>query len=45
MASLNKKAKAKNSYLYSGAEKLKGIKMKRTMYYTKADRAVLKKIG
>ena len=38
MASENKKKKAKNSYLVSGAEKQKGIKLKRTMYYTKADR-------
>lgn len=38
MASANKKKKAKNSYLFKGAEKLKGIKFKRLMYFTKADR-------
>lgn len=38
MASANKKKKAKNSYLFNGAEKLKGIKFKRLMYFTKADR-------
>ena len=38
MASENKKNKAKNSFLYSGAEKCKGMKLKRILYYTKADR-------
>lgn len=38
MASINKKKKAKNSYLLNGAEKEKGIKIKRLMYFTKADR-------
>ncbi len=42
MASQNKKKKAKNSFLYSGAEKCKG-RLKRIMYYTKADRARNKK--
>ena len=45
MTSENKKRKAKNSYLYNGAEKHKGIKLKRIMYFTKADRANNKKIG
>lgn len=39
MASNNKKRKAKNSYLINGAEKSQGIKIKRVMYYTKADRS------
>ena len=43
MASENKKRKAKNSYLYNGAEKHKGIKLKRIMYFTKADRTANKK--
>lgn len=37
MASENKKHKAKNSHLYSGADKLDG-KLKRTMYFTKRQR-------
>lgn len=44
MASVNKKKKAKNSYLSNGAEKQKGIKMKRLMYFTKYDRVKNKKI-
>lgn len=43
MASVSKKKKAKNSYLRGGAEAQKGIKMKRHMYYTKADRQKIKK--
>lgn len=42
MASQNKKNKAKNSYIMGGAEAQKGIKCKRTWYYTKADRAANK---
>lgn len=42
MASQNKKRKAKNSYIMNGAESQKGIKCKRTWYYTKADRAANK---
>lgn len=38
MASQNKKKKAKNSYIYNGAEAQKNIKCKRTWYFTKADR-------
>ena len=41
MASENKKRKAKNSYLISGADKLDG-KMKRIMYYTKRQRSQMK---
>ena len=41
MASENKKRKAKNSYLTSGADKLDG-KMKRIMYYTKRQRSQMK---
>ena len=37
MASLNKKRKAKNSYLHNGADK-KDDKLKRFMYYTKRQR-------
>lgn len=44
MASLNKKKKAKNSYIHNGAESQKGIKLKRIFYYTKADRIKNKKI-
>ena len=44
MASKNKKNKAKNSYIEGGAEKQKGIKLKRVWYYTKADRKNNKKI-
>ena len=43
MASENKKRKARNSYLYSGADKL-DCKMKRTMYYTKRQRKKLKEM-
>lgn len=42
MASQNKKRKAKNSYIMNGAEAQKGIKCKRTWYYTKADRVANK---
>lgn len=38
MASENKKRKAKNSYLISGADKIDG-RMKRIMYFTKRQRA------
>jgi len=38
MASVNKKKKAKNSYLEGGAEKQFGIKLKRLFYYCKQDR-------
>ncbi len=38
MGSQNKNRKAKNSYLDGGAEKQHGIKMKRVMYFCKADR-------
>jgi len=44
MTSVNKKKKAKNSYLFGGAEKCQGIKMKRVMYFTKADRQTNKQI-
>lgn len=44
MASKNKKNKVRNSYIDKGAEKNKGIKCKRLMYYTKADRQENKKI-
>lgn len=37
MASQNKKRKAKNSYLYNGADK-RDCKMKRIMYFTKRQR-------
>lgn len=37
MASKNKKNKAKNSYLYNGADKLDG-RLKKTMYFTKRQR-------
>lgn len=37
MASENKKRKAKNSYLYNGADKIDG-KLKRVMYFTKRQR-------
>lgn len=42
MASQNKKNKAKNSYIMGGAEAQKGIKCKRTWYFTKADRTANK---
>lgn len=42
MASENKKRKAKNSYIMNGAESKKGIKCKRTWYYTKVNRAANK---
>ena len=32
------KKKAKNSYIYNGAEAQKNVKCKRTWYFTKADR-------
>lgn len=38
MASLNKKKKAKNSFIYNGAEAQKDVKCKRIWYFTKADR-------
>lgn len=44
MASENKKRKAKNSYILNGAESHKDIKMKRTFYFTKADRVKNNKI-
>ncbi len=44
MASINKKNKAKNSYIRGGAEAQKNIKCKRVWYYTKADRQKNKKI-
>lgn len=43
MASKNKKNKARNSYIYNGAEKLDD-KGKRWMYYTKRQRNKNKKI-
>ena len=42
IASENKKRKAKNSYLTNGADK-SDCKMKRYMYFTKRDRARIKK--
>lgn len=42
MASQNKKNKAKNSYLINGGEKEDG-RMKRVFYYTKRQRANIKK--
>lgn len=44
MTSVNKKKKAKNSFLFGGAEKYQGMKMKRIMYFTKADRQTNKQI-
>ena len=44
MASENKKRKARNSYLYNGADK-SDCKMKRIMYYTKRQRNKNKKIA
>ena len=44
MASENKKRKAKNSYLYNGADKC-DIKMKRIMYFTKRQRNKIKNIN
>lgn len=44
MASENKKRKAKNSFIYNGAESQKGHKCKRIWYYTKADRAEKTKV-
>lgn len=41
MTSVNKKHKARNSYLHNGGEKLDG-KHKRLMYYTKRQRKQLK---
>lgn len=43
MASLNKKKKAKNSYLHNGADKLDG-KSKRNLYFTKRERVKNKKV-
>lgn len=44
MASENKKRKARNSYLYNGADKIDG-KMKRIMYFTKRQRNANKKVA
>lgn len=44
MASENKKRKARNSYLYNGADKIDG-KMKRIMYFTKRQRNTNKKVA
>lgn len=44
MASENKKRKAKNSYLYNGADKIGG-NLKREMYFTKRQRKKNKVIG
>lgn len=38
MASVSKKHKAKNSFLYNGNEAQKVKKLKRVAYYIKADR-------
>ena len=38
MTSLNKKNKAKNSYIINGGEKNKGSRYKRLQYFTKQDR-------
>ena len=43
VASVNKKKKAKNSYLYNGGDK-NDDKMKRIMYFTKRQRIKNKKI-
>lgn len=43
MASENKKRKARNSYLYNGADKIDG-KMKRIFYFTKRQRIKNKRI-
>lgn len=43
MASKNKKRKAKNSFLYNGAEKQEPVKLKRIMYYNKVTRNNIKK--
>ena len=45
MASQNKKNKAKNSFIYNGAEAQKDIKRKRIWYFTKADRVKTKLIS
>lgn len=42
MSSVNKKRKARNSYLHNGADKW-DIKMKRTMYFTKRQRIKINK--
>lgn len=44
MASMNKKKKAKNSYLHNGNEAQKIKKMKRIAYYIKADRKANKEV-
>ncbi len=44
MTSVNKKKKVKNSYLFGGAEKYQGMKAKRVMYFTKANRQINKQI-
>ena len=44
MSSVNKKNKAKNSYLYNGGEKPNGMRLKRIQYFTKQDRIRLKKL-
>ena len=41
MTSQNKKNKARNSYFFSGADKI-DIKMKRRLYYTKRRRNAIK---
>ena len=38
MSSINKKHKAKNSYIYNGGEKPDGMKLKKIQYFTKQDR-------
>ena len=43
MTAQNKKRKAKNSYIYGGAEKQHGIKLKRIYYYCKQDRLKAKR--
>lgn len=44
MASINKKKKAKNSYIYNSGEKLDG-RYKRIFYFTKRDRIRNNKIN
>ena len=43
MTSVNKKHKAKNSYLHNGGEKNDGGHCKRLQYFTKQDRKRLNK--
>ena len=44
MTSINKKHKAKNSFIMNGGEKPNGLKLKRVQYFTKQDRNKNKKL-